>query len=143
MPDVHPRSPSLHLFSTFPGGRPGIGLLLLRVAAGSAAAAQGWSYVSASAGPGAGEWAVAVATVASGLLLAIGFLTPASGLIAGCGAMRMAGWAASAGLAGATLDPRAAAIVLVDAAAIALMGPGALSADAYLFGRREIVIPQP
>jgi hypothetical protein len=39
------------------------------------------------------------------------------------------------------VDRLAAVILLVDAAALALLGPGALSLDARLFGRREIIIP--
>jgi hypothetical protein len=30
--------------------------------------------------------------------------------------------------------------VIVDAVALAVLGPGAYSVDAYLFGRREIII---
>ena len=40
------------------------------------------------------------------------------------------------------IDRLAALIVVVDAAALALLGPGALSIDARLFGRREITIPR-
>jgi hypothetical protein len=32
--------------------------------------------------------------------------------------------------------------VIVDAIALALLGPGAHSIDAWLFGRREIIIPR-
>ena len=39
------------------------------------------------------------------------------------------------------LDRIAALIVLAIAVALALLGPGAHSMDAYLFGRREIIIP--
>jgi len=39
------------------------------------------------------------------------------------------------------IDRLAALILIVDAAALALLGPGALSLDARLFGRREIIIP--
>jgi hypothetical protein len=39
------------------------------------------------------------------------------------------------------VDRVAAVILIVDAAALTLLGPGALSLDARLFGRREIIIP--
>ena len=39
------------------------------------------------------------------------------------------------------LDRVAAILLIVDGLALALLGPGAHSIDAYLFGRREIIIP--
>ena len=39
------------------------------------------------------------------------------------------------------MDRLAATLVIVDGLALALLGPGAHSIDAYLFGRREIIIP--
>ena len=39
------------------------------------------------------------------------------------------------------MDRVAAILVIVDGLALALLGPGAHSIDAYLFGRREIIIP--
>ena len=39
------------------------------------------------------------------------------------------------------IDRFAALVLIVDAAALALLGPGAHSLDARLFGRREIFIP--
>ena len=39
------------------------------------------------------------------------------------------------------MDRLAAILVFVDGLALALLGPGAHSIDAYLFGRREIIIP--
>jgi hypothetical protein len=34
-------------------------------------------------------------------------------------------------------------VVSLDAAALALLGPGAYSVDSYRFGRRVLVLPQP
>lgn len=110
------------LFSSFPAGRAGLGLLLLRLAAGV--------FLILRSRPGFdGTWAaVAIGSVAvvSAVLLAAGFLTPVAGVLGAAAALLGPG-PASAGLA-------------VDAAALVLLGPGAYSVDARLFGRREIVI---
>jgi uncharacterized membrane protein YphA (DoxX/SURF4 family) len=41
------------------------------------------------------------------------------------------------------VDGTAALLIAVDAIALALLGPGAHSIDAHLFGRREITIVSP
>jgi len=79
--------------------------------------------------------------VVSGLCLLIGLLTPLMSVLVGV---------ASAGNAISWLSPPAGNLfegklaaleMIVMAAAIGLLGPGAFSLDARLFGRREIVIP--
>jgi uncharacterized membrane protein YphA (DoxX/SURF4 family) len=79
--------------------------------------------------------------IASGTLLLIGFLTPIAGTVAALAAIGVAfSWfpAPAANLFDAKLPT---ALVVVVAVAIVLLGPGALSLDARLFGRREIIIP--
>ena len=76
-----------------------------------------------------GTWpAISIGSVAvlSAVLLAAGFMTPVAGVL-GVAAALLGGAPAWAGLA-------------VIAAALVLLGPGAYSIDARLFGRREIVI---
>ena len=128
------------LFSTFPDGRPGAGLLLLRGAVG------GWFVVVSGtylAHGGQGGWwrlVVGVLAGASGASLLIGFLTPI-GVLAGLVAI---GFSLSWSLlrAPAFLNEILAALpAVIAAAAVFLLGPGALSLDARLFGRREISIP--
>jgi uncharacterized membrane protein YphA (DoxX/SURF4 family) len=127
-------------FSTFPGSWPGAGLLLLRVVAGGAAGMQGAVYLSEFGGASAAALAAGVLTTAGGVLLVVGFLTPSAGVLAGLGTLFIS---ASMGPVSPppSLDTVTASFVLADAAALVLLGPGAISMDARLFGRREILIP--
>jgi uncharacterized membrane protein YphA (DoxX/SURF4 family) len=129
------------LYSTFPGGRPGIGLLLLRVAVGLAATAVGVLYLFGTSNPSFDKWLAGLTLAISGAALAIGFLTPYAGVLVGICFMGIAfSWlpAPSWGLH----DARLAALgMIITAVAISLLGPGAFSLDGRLFGRREIVIP--
>ena len=81
--------------------------------------------------------AAAALAIVSGASLLIGFLTPGATTVAGL-AFVMLAFASGAPAAGLFLDrPGALSLALV-AAALVLLGPGALSLDARLFGRREI-----
>ena len=106
----------------FPAGRAGLGLLLLRVAACV-------SLIVRSRAAFDGTWAamsIGAIAVVSAVLLAAGFLTPIAGVL-GVAAALVGDEPAGAGLA-------------ADGAALVLVGPGAYSVDARLFGRREVVI---
>jgi hypothetical protein len=81
-----------------------------------------------------------LALIVAGCLL-VGFLTPIIAIVIGVGAI-------SFGLLGLPLPiqylfdtAHALVDVIVLAAAILLLGPGAFSLDARMFGRREIRIP--
>jgi uncharacterized membrane protein YphA (DoxX/SURF4 family) len=79
--------------------------------------------------------------VASGALLLIGFLTKAAGVVVGLTGVGVAlSWVPVPSLN--SFDIKLSIIfMIVMAAAIILLGPGAFSVDARLFGRREIIIP--
>jgi hypothetical protein len=99
---------------------------------GVMSAVQGGMSLSNAAEPSIG-------TVAASLL--IGFVTPGAAAVAG---LSLAFLAISSFPAPATLlllDRVGALCVAAVAGAVALLGPGALSLDARLFGRRELVVP--
>lgn len=129
------------LYSTFPGGNPGLGLLLLRAAVGFTAAAQGVFYLPGASNASLGKWLIGLTMIVSGMALAAGFLTPVAALLLGLCFLGIAvSWfpATTWGLHDTQL---VAAGMIITAVALALLGPGAYSLDGRLFGRREIVIP--
>jgi uncharacterized membrane protein YphA (DoxX/SURF4 family) len=126
------------LFSAFPGGLPGVGLFLMRNMVGA------WMIVQAVAYFGGAEerdllaYAAGALAAISGVLLVLGFLTPIASIVASAWSLKAA-WLilSTAGLyeAGPLLRPGVVAL------ALALIGPGAISIDCRLFGRRQIIIP--
>jgi putative oxidoreductase len=116
------------LFSTFPCGLPGFGLILLRAVAAIPLIHAGLQ-TAASPVP----VIVEVVTVGAAILLLIGLWTPlAGGLIA----------VVELGLAlSHPADPWTFVHFGVLGAALAMLGPGGCSVDARLFGRKQIQIP--
>jgi uncharacterized membrane protein YphA (DoxX/SURF4 family) len=130
------------MFSMFPDGWPGAGLLLLRVAAGTILFLEGIAYfVSNKPELGVSGWMVLGVTVALGLLLLIGFLTRYVALGAAVVAVGTAFSWFSRSNVGSLVTPTTSGLSVAIAVAVICLGPGALSVDARLFGRREIVIP--
>jgi uncharacterized membrane protein YphA (DoxX/SURF4 family) len=118
-------------------------LLLLRAATGVTVAVQGATYVSGRSNSTIATWAVCCFAIVCGSLLLIGLFTPlASALLALGGIVVSLSYFTTIlpNLFGAKLT---IFFVVIMAAAIALLGPGAYSIDARLFGRREIIIPRP
>jgi uncharacterized membrane protein YphA (DoxX/SURF4 family) len=128
-------------FSTFPGGRPGIGLLLLRVSLGSTAIVQATLCFFGQGPDSWGAKIVGALSVAIGASLLLGIFTPiGSGLIV-LGSVGIAlSWLPSTCL-GSFHFNLSTFYIIVMAAAIIFLGPGAFSLDSRLFGRREIQIP--
>ena len=130
------------LFSTFPDGLPGFGLILLRFTVGLRLAIQGAYTIGTASGAPLGAWAIGLVAIFSGAALLIGFFTPLAALSsaiinAAIGISLIAGsGAAPHGKAWTEID------LVVMSIAVVLLGPGAFSLDGHLFGRREIIIPK-
>ena len=128
------------LFSTFPSEWPGIGLLLLRALVGCSLIVQGVAYVQ-SPNRGLAVWGIAALTLAAGAFLLAGLMTPfVAGLVTMSGIGIALSWIP---LPIQDLFDSYLAIInlIVLSLAITLLGPGAFSLDARMFGRREITIP--
>jgi len=128
-------------FSTFAGGKPGIGLLLLRAGVGAAAIIQGGVYLADHSNLSLWTWAIGLLAITSGVSLFIGFLTKAACVLAALASIAVAlPWLPVPPLSLFNSKP-SLIFVNIMAVAIILLGPGAFSLDARLFGRREIIIP--
>ena len=114
----------------FPLGGPGIGLLLLRVSV----AATFVLMLANRTGVSSFHSLFAGALVVS-LCLTVGVLTPyLSFVVCVCALLNLAG-------THNRVDGLMSASLILNAAALALLGPGAYSVDARLFGRRVVVVP--
>ena len=118
------------LFSSFAHGAPGAGLLLLRLAVGIELIVHG--IAALITGP---PFALAIfysLSVLLGVLLLIGLWTPIAGSLAALGVL----WEAISQLA----SWQHCVSVGIMAVALTLLGPGAWSVDAWLYGWKQIKI---
>jgi uncharacterized membrane protein YphA (DoxX/SURF4 family) len=137
------------LYSTFPGGTPGIGLLILRTAAGIATGIYGsillsrldttinsqFSYI--------GHLILSLVLITGSVFFILGLMMPfvstaiaVSELIAAFVRLTLAN-----PLDGFRFSWIALLLLASIATALIFLGPGAFSIDARLFGRRQIYIP--
>jgi hypothetical protein len=112
----------------FPQGGPGVALLLLRISVAAIFLVNAASYLHVFF-----IRLLFACVVLASVSLSVGFLTPYLSVIAG-----------AAAIANLLLGTGSGNLIhitqVVDAAALALLGPGAYSVDARLFGRRVTVI---
>lgn len=119
---------------------PGITLLLLRAVFGVALLVQGGFYLRGP-DPAPGEWFVGLTALAAGVLMLIGFLTPIVGVVVGVGGIGV-GLSLLPSCATTLFESRTLIVFAVTMLlTIIVLGPGAVSVDARIFGRREIIIP--
>jgi len=123
------------LFSTFPGGWPGFGLLLLRIGVSAALIGLGANGFLGVPGEPA-SIARGVIEAAGGIFLIAGLWTPATGALLAVDEL----W-----IALSLYSPQGAnhwihLFLAVLTAGLAMVGPGASSIDARLFGRTRFDI---
>jgi putative oxidoreductase len=119
------------LFSTFASGWPGGGLLAQRLLLGIALVYCFFACVNAT--PVCGAVVPQSIGALAGILLLAGLWTPVAGILVAI----IEGWTAFSLPASAALP----AVLAVLGASLAMIGPGAWSFDAWLFGRKHIEPP--
>lgn len=122
-----------------------MGLLLLRIVIGvqlvAVAFAQGRSFLGGAGGSALGGALGLLWAGASGFIV-VGLLTPFIHVVVTLSFVPAIWWSTQLGVVpGALGGWWPAALALTITLSLALLGPGAYSVDAYLFGRREINIP--
>ena len=116
------------LFSTFARGSPGVGLLVMRLVAGTGLVVHG--VLRLSTGLSIESGILTMLAIAGGILLLIGLWTPIAGaLVAVLGV-----WCAIF----QPRDPWADILLGTLGVALMLLGPGAWSVDARLYGWKRI-----
>ncbi len=116
------------LFSMFPNGWPGRGLLLLRLVSGMFLIHDGLAELL-----GAPHWEGIIRqslATGAGILLLVGLWTPMAGVLV----VMVELWAAFS----TTDGLRSCVFLAALGAALAMLGPGVRSIDARLFGRKRI-----
>jgi putative oxidoreductase len=113
------------LFTTFADGWPGFGLLIQRLLTGIALLSGGLALLNRTATP---LGALHIAGAVLGLFLLAGFLTPIAGALVAVIEL----WIAFAGGANGWMPITLAML----GATLGMIGPGAWSVDARLFGRK-------
>jgi putative oxidoreductase len=124
------------LFSGFAGGWPGTGFLLLRLLTGAALIHFGIDGVLAS--PPLTTVVLQIIGIGAGILLLAGLWTPVAGTLAAIVKVSIAfsRYFSHSG------DPWIPILQAVLGAVLAMVGPGAWSIDARLFGRKRIDMPE-
>jgi putative oxidoreductase len=118
------------LFSMFPNGWPGRGLLLLRLVAGTLLIHDGLSELA-----GSPQWEGVIRpslATGAGILLLVGLWTPIAGVLV----VVVELWTGFSKIDSLRSSVVSAAL----GATLAMLGPGARSIDARLFGRKRIDI---
>jgi uncharacterized membrane protein YphA (DoxX/SURF4 family) len=115
--------------------------LLLRTTVGVTTIVQGIDYLIGGEDLTVSVWILGSLMILSGAAILIGFITPVASVVLMLMTMGCTfSWFKSPSVN--LFETRSTTVLIISvAAAIVFLGPGALSVDARLFGRREIIIP--
>jgi uncharacterized membrane protein YphA (DoxX/SURF4 family) len=117
-------------------------LLLLRAAVGVTSVIQGGFYFAHGENSTLETSVIGLLAILGGASILLGFLTPVVASLVGLVVIGI-GCSWFPPVARNLFDAALPTVLLVTiAAAVVFLGPGALSIDARLFGRRQIIIPQ-
>jgi putative oxidoreductase len=119
------------LFSTFANGWPGLGLLTQRLVLGAVLVCNAVASVRAT--PDGSEIFSQIIALTSGILLVAGLWTPISGVLLAL----VESWI----LFSRSGKPWVPVLLAALGVTLAMIGPGAWSVDALLFGRKRIQPP--
>jgi putative oxidoreductase len=119
------------LFSAFPNSWPGGGLLLQRVVTAVLLFWSGLAWIVET--PPSALTCPHVIGASAGILLLLGLWTPVCGIVIAVVEM----WIFLSGLGGGF-----SIMLATSGIALAMIGPGAWSLDAHLFGRKHFEIPE-
>jgi len=122
------------LFSTFPNSWPGVGLFLLRLCLAVALSYFGIAGLSNSSGTAV--FAQELIAAVAGIFLLAGLWTPVMGALAAIDEA----WIAASSSAPPHEDTWIHIFLSILAVSLAMLGPGAWSIDARLFGRKRFDI---
>jgi putative oxidoreductase len=144
------------IYPEFVRGRGAVGLLILRVAVGAAFVFHGWYKITGPGGmtawmgpdapvPGFFQAAAALSEFLGGIGLVLGLLAPLASIFLSCTmivAIGMHHLPRHDPFVSPTMGPswELAAAYLATALAVLLIGPGRLSLDYLIFGRRETAV---
>jgi uncharacterized membrane protein YphA (DoxX/SURF4 family) len=127
-------------FSGFPTGYPGLALLLLRLVVGGVTSSQAWLLITANYGAVNAGVVVDLLAFVTGLALIIGFMTPIASILLSAGGLLLTVDSSVPGHLLLFESGMARLEFIAISVALISLGPGALSLDARLYGRREIEV---